>query len=199
MRIDRKNELYRKLIHIGSLIIPFSYRYVFSYNRWLMFVILLTSLIILIAIELSRMEMPSFRKVFHKYFGLTLRYHERRDLTGATFLVFSSLLCVVILKPVIAFLAISYLSIGDTFAAIVGLSYGKRRFNNQHKSMEGSLGCFASILSFSFIFGNELNPWVYVTGCFAATLAEIWKLDVDDNIKIPVISGLTMSFVNLFF
>ncbi len=194
---SKSSEAIRKLIHISSLVIPFTYRFILNYNRLLMFILLFVTLVIALAMELYRLQMPSFRKMFHKLFGLILRRHERGDFTGATFLVFSSLLCVVFFKPIIAFLAISYLSIGDTFAAVIGMSLGKRKFLGQNKSIEGSLACFTSILVFSIIFGTGLNPWVFAVGALAATLAELWNIPVDDNIKIPIFSGIVMSLVNI--
>jgi dolichol kinase len=198
MSEKKTSEILRKSIHISSLAIPFTYRYLLSYNRLLMFIMLFGILIILVGIELYRIQEPTFRKFFHSLFGITLRRHEHSDFTGATFLILSALLSVVFFKPIIAFLAMCFLSIGDTFAAVVGLSLGKRKFVNQSKSLEGSMACFVSILIFAIIFGKELSPWVYVTGCLAATLAELWRIPLDDNLKMPLLSGLAMTFVNIF-
>ncbi len=194
---NKLREALRKSIHIGSLGLPLAYRYIFVYNRFQMFVVLLVALITALGIELSRMQLPSFRKVFHKLFGLMLRKHEIKDFTGATFLFLAFMLCVVFFPPKIAFLAMSFLSIGDTFAAMVGISYGKRKFIGLKKTIEGSLGCFASTMLFSFFFADGLSPWVYTLGAFTATLAELWIIPIDDNIKIPLLSGLCMTFINI--
>jgi dolichol kinase len=192
------NELFRKVIHIGSLSIPMFYRYVLGFSRLAMFITLGACLIVSLLVDLFRIQQPTFRKFFHKLFGQILRRHERHDFTGATFLIFSCMLCVVFFNPMIAFLSMCYLSIGDTFAAIVGMRFGKRKFRRQDKTVEGSLACYVSILLFSILFAPSLSPWVYVTGSFTATLAELWKVPVDDNIKIPISSGLAMTVINLF-
>jgi len=194
---DGLKEYIRKSIHLSSLVIPFAYQYVFGYNRFLMFVLLFMALIISLGIELSRIQIPTFGKLFSKLFGLVLRRHERKDFTGATFLIFASMLCVVFFNPTIAFLSICYLSIGDTFAAIVGKAVGIRKFNGQRKSLEGSLACFTSILVFSILFGTGINPLIYVAGSLAATLAELWNIPIDDNVKIPVLSGIVMTLVSI--
>jgi dolichol kinase len=191
------HEAIRKSIHLGSLVIPFGYRYLLAYNRLLMFLCLVVVLVVFLGVEMIRIEQSTIRKAFHRVFGNLLRQHERNDFTGATFVVLSSMLCVVFLNPLIAFLAISYLSIGDTFAAMVGMAVGKRKFVNQSKSLEGSLACFVSILIFSIFFSGDLSPWVYVIGCLSATLAELWVLPVDDNIKIPITSGIVMSLIHI--
>jgi dolichol kinase len=191
-------EAMRKSIHISSLAIPFFYRYVLDYNRKLMFLILLAALMVAIVVELYRLQLPTFRRVFHRLFGLILRRHEIGDFTGATFLIFSSLLCVVFFTPDVTFLAISFLSVGDTFAAIIGINFGKRKFIGTKKSLEGSIGCFVSALLFAFIFQSSLSPWVFVTGALFATLAELWEIPMDDNVKLPLISGIVMSMINVF-
>jgi dolichol kinase len=197
MQNNQLTEYIRKAIHICSLAIPFTYRYILGYNRFLMFVLLMITLMTALSIELSRIQIPTFRKLYNKLFSLILRRHETRDFTGATFLVFASMLCVVFFNPAIAFLAISYLSIGDTFAAVVGLSTGKRKFIGQKKSLEGSLACFCSILAFSILFGTGINPVIYTAGCLIATLSELWVVPVDDNVKIPLASGLVMTLINI--
>lgn len=192
-------EALRKSVHISSVAIPLAYRYILGFNnRLLMFILMLVALILSLGIEFYRLHIPSFRKLFHRMFGLILRRHEHRDFTGSTFLIFAGMLSVAFFEPIIAFLAMSYLSIGDTFAAMVGRPFGKRKLTGSSKSIEGSLACFTSIMIFSVFFGGELSPWVYTLGALAATLAEAWKIPVDDNVKIPLISGIVMSIVHIF-
>jgi len=51
---------------------------------------------------------------------------------------------------------------------------------------------------FAFFFAGDLSPWVYTIGALSATLAELWIIPLDDNVKIPLISGLSMTFVHIF-
>lgn len=197
MTDGKLTEIMRKSIHISSLVIPFAYKYVFHYNQRQMFILLLGALIISLTIELYRLNIRSFHRFFHRFFGMLLRRHEINDFTGATFLIFSSLLCVTFFKPEIAFLSIAFLSVGDTFAAIVGMSLGKRKFMGMKKSLEGSIGCFTSILIFAFFFNQGLNPWVFTAGALAATIAELWNLPLDDNLKLPLTSGMIMTLINV--
>jgi phytol kinase len=194
---SKLREALRKSIHIGSIGLPFAYKYIFGYNRLQMFVLLLVALITALGVELSRMQLPSFRKFFLKFFGILLRKHEIKDLTGATFLILAYMLCVVFFRPKIAFLAMGFLSIGDTFAAMVGITYGKRQFIGLKKTIEGSLGCFASTMIFALFFADGLSPWIYTIGALSATLAELWIIPIDDNVKIPLLSGLCMTLVNI--
>lgn len=189
-------ESIRKSIHLSSLIIPFSYRYLLAYNRKLGFSILLAAFTVSLIIEFYRFWLPGFRKTFHRIFFQILRRHEMRDFTGATYLLFSAMLCVAFMEAQIAFAGIAFLSIGDTFAAIIGINYGKRKFLNSKKSLEGSIACFVSTLIFGLFFLS--HPLLAVSGALAAAVAELVNIPVDDNVKIPLVSGLVMTAVSIF-
>lgn len=195
MALIHLSETIRKSIHISSLLIPFSYKYLLHFNRRIGFLLLFLALLVTLAVEFSRFWQKSFRKNFRRLFGLILRRHEWRDFTGATYLIFSSMLCVAFFEPTIAFCAMAFVSIGDTFAAMIGLNFGKRKFLGMSKSLEGSMACFVSTLIFGLFFLP--NPVIAVGGALTASLAELWDIPVDDNVKIPLISGLAMSLLRI--
>jgi dolichol kinase len=62
--------------------------------------------------------------------------------------------------------------------------------------LEGSLACFVSCAIFGLWWLS--NPWLAVIGALTATAAELGKLPLDDNIKIPFTSALVMSIVSIF-
>lgn len=189
------SETLRKSIHLSSLVIPFSYRYLLGYNRRLGFSLILLAFSISIVIEFHRFWQRGFRKTFHRMFGLILRNHELRDFTGATYMLFSAMLCVAFFEPHIAACAMAFLSIGDTFAALVGMNFGKRKFLGMNKSFEGSIACFVSCFIFGLLWLH--NPFLALVGALTATIAELGKIPLDDNIKIPLSSGLVMTIVSI--
>ena len=190
-----KKEVLRKLIHISSIILPLMYRFVFLNNRKLAFLFLVPLAFLFLTIEIIRLHNKTFQKIFINIFGVLLRKHEINNFTGATYLITSAIVCIAVFPADIAFLSISFLAIGDTLAAVVGLAFGKRRFLGSKKSLEGSIACFAGTLLFAIFF---INPWVALAGAFAATLAEFSHIPFNDNIQIPVISGIVMSIVSIF-
>ncbi len=195
MEHERKKELIRKSIHISSLILPLSYRYLFHNHRKNTFVILVPLTVIALVIEIIRLEHRTFKRIFYNIFGIMLRKHEIHDFTGATYLMISTILCIAIFPKDIAFLSLCFLAIGDTLAATVGISFGKRKLFGTRKSLEGSLACFISTFIFALFF---IDPVIAFFGAIAATLSEFSRLPVDDNIKIPIASGMVMSLVNIF-
>lgn len=191
------NESLRKSVHLSSLVIPLSYRYILGFeNRKMAFSLLLAALVISMVIEFHRFWQKSFRKTFHRVFGRILRKHEMKDFTGATYLLFASMLCVAFFDPLTASVSIAMLSIGDTFAALIGMNFGKRKFLRNNKSLEGSLACFVSCFVFALFWLS--NPLLAVIGALAATGAELGKIPLDDNIKIPLSAALALSIAGIF-
>jgi len=177
-------------------VIPLGYRYTLEYNRRIAFAMLLAALVVSLVIEFNRFWQRSFRKTFHRLFGMILRRHELKDFTGATYLLVSSLLCVAFFDERIAAASIAFLSIGDTFAALIGMNFGKRKFLRNNKSLEGSLACFVTCAVFGLWW--LANPWLAIIGALTATAAELSSVPLDDNIKIPLSSALVMTVVSLF-
>jgi dolichol kinase len=137
-----------------------------------------------------RLENKSFRKYFYMIFGVMLRQHEINNISGASYLLVSAIVCVAFMPPDIAFVSMAFLSIGDTFAALVGINLGKRKFIKSKKSFEGTLACFTSTFMFGLFF---LNPVIALSGAMMASIAELIDIRIDDNVKIPILSGIAMS------
>jgi len=201
-------EFYRKIIHLSSLTIPLTYRYMlplifggsinaYPLNAYRKLAVIVLSLLasLLILVEIFRLENKYIRKIFNNTFGLLLRKHENKTFTGSTYLLISSLICISLYLPDIAFVSLCFLALGDTFAALMGKVFGKRKFIGTHKSLEGSIACFISTFVFSLFF---LHPIISLSGASAATLAEISNFPLDDNIKIPIFSGAVMSAIQIF-
>ncbi len=196
MTPKQKKEIYRKLLHISLILLPLSYYFIFHYNRKLMFLVLVPLTVLALIIDVVRLEHKTFKRIFLNLVGILLRKHEIDNFTGATYMMISALLCIAFFPAEIAVASLAFLAIGDTLAALVGIPYGKRKILNTAKSLEGSLACFTGCFIFGIFF---LNPVVAFAGAIIATIAEFSRIPVDDNIKIPIASGLAMSFVNMFF
>jgi len=195
MTEKQKKELFRKSFHVSSILLPLSYYFIFQ-NRKIMFLVLIPLTVIALIIDIARLEHKTFKRIFYNLVGLLLRKHEIHNFTGATYLMISAVLCIGFFPKEIAVVSLAFLAIGDTLAALVGIPHGKRKLLKTDKSLEGSLACFAGCFIFGLLF---LHPAVALIGAFTATVAEFSRIPIDDNIKIPIISGLVMSFVNMFF
>jgi Dolichol kinase len=205
------NEIYRKLTHLFAIIIPVLYYFVVK-NQLLAIAILLPFAIGSVVLDSARIENPKFRHHFLKLFGTHLRDSEVSKLTGGSYLLTSSVVTIAVFTKEIAFLAISYLVVGDTLAAFFGLSLGRRKFVRSKKSLEGLIGAFLGCAIFGmvsyFLFLKrvfaydsahpELTVIMIIVGSLVASVVESADLHINDNISIPILSALAMTIVYLF-
>ncbi len=194
--IHYRDELVRKLIHLFSLSIPIIYYFIPSSTS---IAILIGFTIFALIIDGGRFISKSFAKVFYQAFGFLLRKHEldkeKKNLTGATYVLLSALICALIFPKVIFVTAFTILIISDTMAALIGRKFGKRKF--LRKSFEGTLSFFISA-SIVVFFTPKVGdfPMEYVIGFIAAFVGAIIENIsygyADDNLSIPISVGLTM-------
>ncbi|MGC9337522.1 MAG: diacylglycerol/polyprenol kinase family protein, partial [Candidatus Cloacimonadia bacterium] len=191
--------------HLGALIIPIGYYFVIE-SQLQTILILLPIALICIIIDSLRMQHQAVRKPFLQIFGHLLREQEVNTLTGASYLLTSSMVTIAIFPKAIAFFAISFLTVGDAFASIIGMKWGKRKIFGTEKTLEGFLGFFVSCTIYGVIFyysyfknlynSNPLNPLIIIIiGALTAAVIEAVNLHINDNITIPILSGLAMSIL----
>ena len=194
--IHYRDELVRKLIHLFSLSIPVIYYFIPSSTS---ITILIYLTIFALLFDGGRFVSKSFANLFYRVFGFLLRKHEldkeKKNLTGATYVLLSALICALIFPKVIFVTAFTILIISDTSAALIGRKFGKRKF--LRKSFEGTLSFFISA-SIVVIFTPKVGnfPMEYAIGFIAAFVGAIVENIsyglADDNLSIPISVGLTM-------
>jgi dolichol kinase len=187
------SEIKRKSIHLASLAIPIGYyltpdSWMRTWER-----ALLASVILSLAIEVFRLNHPRTKHVFRHFFGELLRNHEDVSLLGSTYLLIACLLTIHLFPKPVAVLALSFLILGDTVAAIVGKSMGRLRLIGG-KTLEGSLACFAVCFGLTLLMPG-VPPPVGLVGAFVATLFELLPIPLDDNFRIPLSAGFAMELL----
>lgn len=194
MKLQR--EIRRKAFHImAGMSIPVIY-YVFMVlgQTWAAKWILLAASLGILAVDIIRLRHQFVKIIFIDFFGPMMRRHEISALTGATYLMLSSLACVLLFTDSVAIAAISYLVIGDSLAAVVGRSLGRTKFFE--KSLEGGgaglLGCLAVGALIISLPLTDLGWLQMAAGALTAIVAEILPIPLDDNIRIPLASGAVM-------
>jgi dolichol kinase len=193
--IEYRHELIRKAIHLCSLSIPVIYYFIpKSFALKLLAPITFSFL----AVDLARLYIPSFAQLFYGVFGWLLRKKERtpsiKSLNGATNVLLSACLCVLIFPKVITVTAFAILIISDSTSALIGRRFGKRKFFD--KSLEGSLAFVASALLVVIVTPKVAADWrEYAIGFFAAAVGAVVEASssaIDDNISVPVSIGAVM-------
>jgi dolichol kinase len=194
--IKYRDELFRKLIHLTSLSIPIVYYFISKGTAALILAILAALALI---IDLARYLHPEIGKIFYKIFGFLLRQHEldhkKKNLNGATYVLISALISVLIFPKIIFISAFAILIVSDSLAALIGRKFGKRKF--LFKSFEGTLTFFISacivILFTPKIGGFKEEYLIGFIGAFVGAFVEniSFRL-IDDNLSIPLSVGFTM-------
>ena len=180
-------ELRRKSIHLLGLVVPILY---FFTSRDLAIIGVGGLVTLALAAELLKSVVPAFRVIFLRIFSPILRSQEQKGgLTGATYFLIGSFLCILLFDKTLAIVCLCFLTLGDLFAALIGKQWGRIKLFSR-KSLEGSLACFVVCAAAALLIG--LHPVVAIAGALVATLIELLPVGVDDNVTIPLISGLAM-------
>lgn len=194
--IDYQSEVLRKAIHLCSLSIPVIYYFI---TKELALKILIPLLILSLIIDLGRYYFKPIQDFFYNLFGFLLRRHEKdhqkKNLNGATYVLISAVVVILIFPKVFVVTSFSVLIIGDIAAALIGRKYGKRKF--LLKSLEGTLAFFIFscivILFTPKIEGNIIEFIIGFISVAVGAIAENISIGwADDNLTIPITVGLTM-------
>ena len=188
-------ELNRKIIHLGSVLIPISYLwYVKEQNTMILIMICLFTISMII--DLLRIKLSILNNFFKYFFSKMLRECEANgQITGASWLLLGSLLTIIFFPIHIAVPALIYLTIGDSFAALVGKAFPYGKVGT--KSITGSLTgiIFSSIVALGL---NEVLPFgVIILGSIVAMIIELLPhRTLNDNLTIPTLSAFS---IQIFF
>lgn len=192
-----KKLIIRKLYRLVLLLVVIIYYY------WpKKYVILSVSIAfaLVLTLDLIRLTKPSTNEVVKKIFkpfAIFMRYiakkEELRDFSGTTYSLMGCTIIVIIMPKAIGITAILFNIFGDLFATIVGKTIGKVKIVN-NKTLEGSIACFVSM--FLVVLWSHFKlflPWIPgLAGAFIGTVIELVALKLNDNLTIPILSGVTM-------
>ena len=104
----------------------------------------------------------------------------------------SALIATYLFDASVAGAAMIFLIVGDTFAAIVGMAWGRTRLFE--KSLEGFLAGFVTSFAAVVVLVPSL-PWGAVAlGALVGAIIEVLPIPVDDNFRIPLIAGLVLQW-----
>ncbi|MCX7732323.1 MAG: hypothetical protein N2248_04080 [candidate division WOR-3 bacterium] len=151
---------------------------------------------VFLVVDLLRLRLNPFKDIFIILFGSLLRRKEFSSLTGGSYLMVASLVCMILFgnNRGVFIAAISFLAIGDTVAAIVGLSIGKIRIFR--KTVEGTLAGLAACIGVAYLISIlpniDLPLSVGIIGAVSAAVVEALPFEINDNVVIPMFSGTVM-------
>ena len=189
------SEFSRKIIHLLSMGVPLIHVYLIK-DRMGMLIFLSFMLIFCFFIEVFRTQYVIIHEFFKKYLHFMMRSSERKGkITGATWVFAGSLATIILIPNPFCIVALFFLAVGDTFAALVGMNYPFLKIGR--KTLSGSFACFVFCCIIGLLFSFGLNTSTIIFGAFIATLAELLSMKINDNLSIPIFSGLSMYIFNI--
>lgn len=182
----------RKLWHASSgmfviLILILNYP-----SKSMAFQILAVVALLMLIIDIVRFSSHEGKSLFQNYFGHLTGKKEDEGPNASFFYAVSLLIALLLFSPRIAMGAIASLAIGDPIAAIVGIMFGRHRVRG--KSFEGAAA--NAIVCFFLINFLVRSPIVAASGALSGAAVEMFPIPkVDDNLSVPIVSGLVMTIV----
>jgi glycerol-3-phosphate acyltransferase PlsY len=187
-----------KLYHLlGGLFFPFLCYYV---SRAAVIATLLCMASVVCFLDASRFiseRIRIFEGAYFNWLSPLFRGEEARRISGTTYYFVGAAVTAILYTREIAVLALVFLAVGDVAAPIVGGWWG--RVDIFGKSIEGAIGAFLACVGAGFLAALltrlDLSPRMIVAGALAATVVGHLPLRVNDNLTIPVVSGLVMAWM----
>ena len=190
--VSYRNEVYRKLLHIAFGLVTVGYL-LFS-DRTPILWILGVLAGVAVAGEAMRLRFSIINRLFKLMFGAVVRVEEHTRFTGVTATVVGAFLTVFIFEKNVAVFGLLVMTLADSAAALVGKKWGKRPF--LEKTVEGSV-TFLIIAFLLAMFLPGLPRIGAAAGAVVATVVEVLPSRVNDNLLIPLATGITVSLVYL--
>ena len=183
-------EITRKLWHLSFIWAPIAFY--FWIEQTLAVLIGVGFFVLFVILDILRIwVLPRGNEIAFRHFAFILRDKERNQFNTAVYFSLACIVCGFFFTKEVAVMAVTFLCIGDPMAAFVGSKYGTTRILN--KSLEGSSACFVACFIAALVIGFSIK--IAVLAALTATLFELISSRINDNLSIPIFSGLTVTWL----
>lgn len=185
----------RKIFHLlGGMGLLSLY---FIFNRNTAFFVYGILIVIVLLVEIVRLNSPSLNNYIYTHLGGVIRTNEEQKMTGTVPYILGVGFSFYAYSTPVAAAAICFLAFGDVAATTIGERFGKTKIGG--KSLEGTAAFIVASLVVGFLLpvtGLHLASWVMVLGALAAAGIELLPLALNDNLVIPILAGAVMEFAS---
>jgi len=154
--------------------------------------------------DMARARLPQLNTVIIKVMGPLMRRSEKEGLSGLPFYALGVSLSLFFYSRDIALISIMFLVFSDPLSSFFGVLYGKDKIL-PNKSLQGAVAgffvCYLITLFYSMntaVLGNNILLFAVVAGLIGSLSELISAFNIDDNLTIPVMSGLGLTVLNHF-
>jgi dolichol kinase len=173
-----------------------------SQNFWatIILVVALAGLLM----DLIRNRIPVVNRVVIKFMGPLMRRSERDGVSGLPFYALGVSLSLFFYSRDIAIVSTMFLVFSDPLSSFFGVLYGKDKIL-PNKSLQGAVAgfftCYLITLFYAMntsVLGTHLLIFAIISGVIGSASELVSAFNIDDNLTIPVISGLGMTLLNKY-
>ncbi len=205
-KVHKRTEVHilRKLWHMGVGLIGLTIYILTGIGSEKMAIILFSVALVAIGLDLLRINNAKVQRASLLVMGPFIRKSELKSITGLPFYAIGVGLSLVLYSEKIAMLSVLFLIFSDPISSYVGIRYGKDKIL-PNKSVQGSLAGFLVCTLLTIIYcavrgegGQNIFLFGILAG-FIGSFSEMMSFLIDDNLTIPVISGLGLTLLNHIF
>jgi diacylglycerol kinase (CTP) len=154
--------------------------------------------------DLTRAKVKTFNRVIIRIMGPLMRRSEKEGFSGLPFYALGVSLALFFYRKEIAILSVMFLVFSDPLSSFFGVLYGKDKIM-PNKSLQGAVAGFFTcyLISLFYMMNNvtistNILIFAVVSGIIGALSELVSAFNIDDNLTIPVLSGLGMTVLNQF-
>lgn len=199
--LNIRSELYRKLIHVFSTVIPILY--LFTSKEFLLGIVGFGT-VLMILLDIMKAYTYFFENMYRKIFQFILRDEEKdfkqNLLTGGTYYAIGIFLSILIFPKEVAIFAILVMIWCDTMAALIGKKFGVRKIIGD-RTLIGSVAFLITGIFIVFILQYVFSDYNFykagvITVILAAIIEQIGILKINDNLVLPLFTGGIFLIIN---
>lgn len=155
-------------------------------------------------VDFIRARNPVLNRTVLKLMGPLMRRSEKEGYSGLPFYAMGISLSLFFYSRDVAVLSVMFLVFSDPLSSFFGVLYGKDKIL-PNKSLQGAVAgfftCYLITLFYamnSTTLGTHLLIFSIIAGVIGAASELVSAFNIDDNLTIPVLSGLGLTILNQF-
>lgn len=152
-------------------------------------------------VEYARLRNEKMNQLLMVVMKPVMRESEKNSVSGMPFYALGVSLSLFFFPERIAILSVLFLIFADPIASFCGILYGRDKIL-PNKSLQGTIAAFSVCYIVTLVYGlihasPSMNLLVYsILAGIIGAISELCSQFVDDNLCIPVISGLGLFLIN---
>jgi diacylglycerol kinase (CTP) len=155
-------------------------------------------------IDFIRNRIPAVNRIVIRMMGPLMRRSEKEGVSGLPFYALGVSLALFFFSRDIAIVSTMFLVFADPLSSFFGVLYGKDKIL-PNKSLQGAVAGFFTCYLITLFYvmntatlGTHILVFSIIAGVIGAASELVSAFNIDDNLSVPVLSGLGMTLLNYY-